>query len=116
MEGRILDLIDVGDSASPGAGILMNWRSYVYLCDDPSFRHIVLLDSPNILGRERWASSQVSEKARAALDKAGQQELSGKYRVELINRVVMGVLTEAALMVAEAEDLALAKGKGRQGP
>jgi AcrR family transcriptional regulator len=109
MEARILASMKVGDGAKDGAGMLENWQSYLELCLDPAFRRIVLVDSPNILGRERWTTSPVSEKARAALTGSGQQEGRASYRAALLNRVVMGALTEAALMIAEADDIAVAK-------
>ena len=107
MEARILESMDVGDGNKPGAGVVANWRAYLDLCDDPSFRQIVLIDSPNILGRERWATSPVYEKARQGLSR--QSEVQLELRVALANRVVMAAFTEAALMVAEADDTASAK-------
>lgn len=109
MEERILASMDVGDGTRDGAGMLANWRAYLDLCDDPAFRRIVLVDSPNILGRERWATSPVMEKARAAMSLEAQQAGRASYRANMLNRVVMGALTEAALMVAEADDIDMAK-------
>jgi len=102
MEQRILD------SMVEGGGVLENWRGYLDLCDDPGFRRIVLVDSPNVLGRERWANSPVSQKVREAMaTEAGDK--AEQFRQRLLNSVVMGAFAEAALTVAEAEDLALAK-------
>jgi AcrR family transcriptional regulator len=106
MEQRILESMDVGDRDRPGAGMLANWRSYLALCDDPAFRRIVLVDSPNILGRERWGTSPVTEKARRALRTKNEHS---SYRTTLVNRVIMSAFAEAALMVAEADDIAGAK-------
>lgn len=105
MEQRIVDSMKVGDN---GDGIVENWRAYLELCDDPGFRRIVLVDSPNVLGRERWATSPVSTKARASLQKEGGSR-EQQYRAALFNAVLMGAFTEAALMIAEAEDIAMAK-------
>jgi AcrR family transcriptional regulator len=105
MEQRIMDSMRVGDN---GDGIVENWRAYLELCDDPGFRRIVLVDSPNVLGRERWATSPVSTKARASLQKEGGSR-EQQYRTALFNAVLMGAFTEAALMIAEAEDIAMAK-------
>jgi AcrR family transcriptional regulator len=99
MEQRILDSMQVGD----GGGFVDNWRAFLDLCDDPAFRQVVLVDSPNVLGRERWATaSPVHEKARGAL--AAPKGESG-YRAVLVNRVLMSAFTEVALMIAEAEDV-----------
>jgi len=109
MEQRIIESMKVGAEAGQGAGIVENWRAYLDLCDDPGFRRIVLVDSPNILGRERWSSSAVTEKARAALGKTEEGDKGAQYRADLINAVVMGAFTEAALMIAEADDIEMAK-------
>ncbi|QFU75718.1 TetR/AcrR family transcriptional regulator [Halioglobus maricola] len=105
MEQRIIAALGAGEESEPGERLLVNWRAYLDLCDDPAFRRIVLIDSPNILGRERWVSSPVSSKARKILDEAGGSNL----RSSLINRVLTGALTEAALAVAEADDIDAAK-------
>ena len=106
MEQRILDAMQVGES---GVGLLENWRAYLALCDDPAFRRIVLIDGPNVLGRERWASSPVSEKARSSLASGTAGDEESRYQATMLNAMVMGAFTEAALMVAEAKDIDLAK-------
>lgn len=114
MELRIIEAMDIGEGDLPGAGLLANWQAYLTLCDDPAFRQIVLKDSPNILGRERWASSPVTAKARSATLKVKSRGKRARYRAQLMNAVVMGAFTEAALMVAEADDVAMAKREAQQ--
>ena len=109
MEARIVASIRTGENGGGGADIVENWRAFLGLCDDPAFRRIVLIDSPNILGRERWNTSAVTEKARIALQRGEADAPAKVYRQAMLNRVVMGAFTEAALMVAEAEDPAFAK-------
>ena len=105
MEQRIVDSMGV-----PGEeGIVDNWRAFLALCENPGFRRIVLVDSPNILGRERWSSSAVMEQARANLGDVPRSDAAGQFRAALLNRVVIGAFTEAALAVAEAPDPALAR-------
>lgn len=109
MEARITEAMDVGEGDSRGAGLLANWRAYLALCDDAAFRQIVLKDSPNILGRERWARSPVTAKARSALDAGKARSKKERYRSQLLSAVVIGAFTEAALVIAEADDVAVAK-------
>lgn len=113
MEQRIIASMRLEPESQGGAGFVENWRAYLNLCDDPAFRQIVLVDSPNVLGRERWANSPVSEKARESLNRSrgGRQR---HYRQALVNAVFMGAFTEAALMIAEADDLELAKREAEQ--
>ncbi|MEH6548513.1 MAG: TetR/AcrR family transcriptional regulator [Pseudomonadales bacterium] len=108
MELRIIESMKYNSEKEKG-GILANWRAYLDLCDDPAFRQIVLVDSPNILGRERWASSAVTEKVRASMKVIPGGSKEQQYRAELLNAVVMGAFAEAALMIAEADDIAMAK-------
>ncbi len=109
MEERIVQSMNVGADGEPGAGIIENWRAFLELCDNPEFRRIVLVDGPNILGRERWSSSSVSQKARSALDKRSKSGAVEQCRAAMFNRVVMGAFTEAALMIAEADDVQMAQ-------
>ena len=109
MEQRIVDSIQVGDGGEPGVGIIENWRAYLALCDDPAFRQVVLIDSPNVLGRERWRHSPVSEKARAALGRRPRASKPEQYRSALLSAAIMGAFTEMALMIAEADDMATAQ-------
>ena len=105
MEQRIIESMS---ATADSEGILANWRAYLDLCDDAAFRRIVLVDSPNILGRERWLHSAVTEKARSALERSSNDKVQ-QFRAELLNAVIMGAFTEAALMIAEADDIAMAK-------
>jgi AcrR family transcriptional regulator len=109
MEERILASMNIRTATKPGAGILANWRAFLDLCDDPGFRRIVLVDSPNILGRERWATSGVSAKTRSALGYQDNLESLEQFRLAMFNRVIMGAFTEAALMVAESDDIQMAR-------
>ena len=114
MERRIVESMRLERDGEQGAGIVDNWRAFLALCDDPGFRRIVLVDSPNILGRERWTSGAVMEKARSALDTGAKGDRVDQYRAALLNAVVMGAFTEAALMIAESDDIDLAKGEAER--
>ena len=83
------------------------------LCDDPSFRQIVLTDSPNVLGKERWQNSAVTRKALAHFKTTKRGEAKN-YRQQIFSRMLMGAFSEAALFIAEAEDIKIAKREARQ--
>ena len=86
---------------------------YLDLCDDPAFRRVVLIDGPSVLGRERWADSPVSTKARDSFaHDAGDS--AGHFRQTLRDAVFMGAFTAAALTIAEAEDIEMAKVEAQQ--
>lgn len=96
-------------SEQPARTILQHWRHFLDLCDDPHFRQIVLIDAPNILGRERWAvSPQVIRVQQRMQQKAGDSK-EEQFRLALLGRMVIAALTEAALMIADSDDIQLAK-------
>lgn len=103
MEGKILQTMQSVDrKQSPSAAFLEGWRAFLDLCKDSGFRQIVLIDSPNILGKDRWQNSEVARLARENM--LARFEDSGNYKGELITRMVSGALAEAGLLIAAAED------------
>ncbi len=96
MEERILDGLHAHPPAEDRG--LADWRRYLALCEDPEFRRIVLVDAPNVLGRERWASSEVTRTVAARLG-GGASGAS-----ELAARMLIGAMAEAALAIAESDD------------
>lgn len=111
MEQRILETMRYGE---PGVGLVENWRAYLELCEDPAFRQVVLVDSPIVLGRERWATSPVTEKARASLGSEAGDDAVARVRRSLLNAVFMGAFTEAALAIADAEDISIARAEAEK--
>lgn len=110
MEARILDVMaSAAINADATSGIVENWKAFLDLCDDARFRRIVLIDSPNILGRARWADSEVSAKARGLFDQKQVKSKKEQYRNVLLQRIVMAAFAEAALVIAEAEDVETAR-------
>lgn len=92
-EQRILDQPrpSAADSIDPARDLYRGWRTFLDLCEDPGFRRIVLVDSPNILGRDRWATSSVSR----------DMEAGANHDQELTLRILRGAMAEAALALAE---------------
>lgn len=99
-------------NASPTG--LAQWRAYLDLCDDPGFRQVVLIDSPNILGRERWNNSPVSVAVRSTLTSSELGNVAEQFRSRLLQAVVMGAFAEAALTIAAADDMAMARAEAEQ--
>lgn len=98
-------------SIEESTDIMASWRAFLKLCDDPGFRRIVLLDSPNILGRDRWMNNGVVAASRQTLFQQKNSEMSEteQYHQALIGRVLIAAFAECALMIAEAKDIELAK-------
>lgn len=103
MEQRLLDSIHISEDAR--ASSEQSWHSFLNLCDDPAFRRIVLIDSPAILGRDRWSTSPVMQKARMAFNGERHDAGQASFRDELLSRVMVSAFTEIALAIAEADDI-----------
>ncbi len=100
MEERILESLEQSAREGDRDGSVA-WRGYLALCEDPGFRRIVLVDGPNVLGRERWATSPVTRTVAARL-RGGDGERP--RRSALAARMLIGALAEAALAIAESND------------
>lgn len=110
MSERIIDTMVEDQEMDPEQVLKQSWRQFLNLCDDPGFRRVVLIDSPNILGRQQWSSSPVYIRASELVNSTQiPRSAAKKFRSALVNRVMMGAMAEAALMVAEAEDIPMAK-------
>ncbi len=107
MAERVLAALSRPDSNSNEHVVTQGWAAFLDLCDDPHFRQIVLVDGPNILGRDRWVSSAVTSKAMELLTTGNNNPK--QFHSELKSRMMMAALAEAAMMIAEAEDAKWAK-------
>lgn len=100
MEERILASLQVEDDADVD-GDRAAWRRYLELCEDPEFRQIVLVDGPSVLGRERWATSEVTRTVEARL---GGPSDGPAGTPNVAARMLIGAMAEAALAIAESDD------------
>lgn len=98
MEQKIVDALTT--KASEG-DFLAGWQAFLALCDDAGFRQIVLIDSPNVLGRDRWINNDVMTTAANLLSRS---VIKNAQQKELIIRMALGAMAEAALMIAAAEN------------
>lgn|SRR5690554_3377213 len=77
------------------------WQAFIDICKQADFRQIVLLDAPNVLGRQRWHDSEVVQLAEQALT---QYLPSSPAHATLLTRMLLVALAEAALVIAESDD------------
>jgi AcrR family transcriptional regulator len=102
MEERILASLQSDTSGGQREPVRSAWRAFLELCEEPGFRRIVLIDSPNVLGRERWAESPVTRMAiDRLLEARGDRD---RRRAEIAGRMLIGAMSEAALAIAESDD------------
>jgi AcrR family transcriptional regulator len=81
------------------------WQMFLNCCYQPGFVQIVLIDAPHVLGRERWRETRVVETARQLLTSLNPEVFGADSQDgELLMRMLMASMAEAALMVAERPD------------
>jgi AcrR family transcriptional regulator len=76
------------------------WEGFVAQCEDPTFRQVVLVDAPNVLGRNRWPGASALPWCRTL---ASETSAASDPGAEMAARVALATLCEAAMMVAEAD-------------
>jgi len=106
----------LGESVAPGAGALETLEAgaemFLDQCLEPEVQQIVLLDAPAVLGWERWREigARYGLGLIEALLTAGMD--AGEIRrqpIAPLAHALLGALDEIAMLVARAEDPALAR-------
>lgn len=107
MEEQLLEWLDNFAKQGEELSLQQGWDDFITLCKRPGFAQIVLIDAPHVLGRDRWKISRVVAKANDILLSKGlgfptvdDNSQSAKDK-ELIMRMVMAALAEAALMIGQ---------------
>jgi AcrR family transcriptional regulator len=104
-ERRIIETIErVADDGVVEGDVLQlfqrRWKALLNLCNESGFRRIVLIDSPNVLGRDRWVSSEVTRNMQSLASLTAQRSIE----LELTMRIMRGAAAEAILALAEADN------------
>ena len=74
-------------------------RECLELLSDPPFQRIVLIDSPVVLGRERWTDSGVVRTVESLMDRA--LPIRDPLQRDLVKRMAVGAMTAAVLSLTE---------------
>lgn len=101
LEQELAKALENGIKGSKGSVTQAGWSSFLEMSNNRQFRQVVLVDAPTILGRERWAESAVIIKVREIFQ--GIKPGMNAQKTELITRMLIAALAEAALMTAEVE-------------
>jgi AcrR family transcriptional regulator len=86
--------------------------AFLDACQEPYVQQIALVDAPSVLGWEAWR--EVEERYGLGLVRAGLQLLMDQnvieqQPVEPLAHLMLGALTEAGMVIAQAEDPDLAR-------
>jgi AcrR family transcriptional regulator len=97
----------MGDVADPWELILAGTRSFLDACEEPAVKQIALIDAPAVLGWDEWR--EIDERyglglTRTALGGAIEAGVLRPLPLEPLSHLLLAALSEAALMIASAED------------
>jgi AcrR family transcriptional regulator len=102
MEQQLVQSLENSLAVNTEKAPLAGWQAFLDMSANHHFRRVVLVDAPNILGRERWASSAVIVKVREIFRRIRPGISPAKS--ELLLRMLIAALAEAALMTVEMEN------------
>jgi AcrR family transcriptional regulator len=88
------------------------WEAFLDACLDPAVQRIILLDAPSVLGPKAWR--EIASKYGLALVQFGIRSLMEaglieEQPVDPLSHLVIGALSEAAVVIAQAEDTEAAR-------
>ncbi|MFD4351057.1 TetR/AcrR family transcriptional regulator [Nocardia sp. NPDC058519] len=109
---RIRAAID--SSTDPVERVDRAMGTFLDICTEPAYRHIVLLQGPVALGWRRWR--EIDQRHLSGLVVEGAQHLLDAGRIqphppELLASAIYGALTEMSLTIAESDDLPLGRAR-----
>jgi AcrR family transcriptional regulator len=99
---RIIDLGEIKETN----GLLQIWAEFLDACNQKEFVQIVLVDSPHVLGRERWKETTVMKQVEGLILSSPlmlHMQLS-ELDKQLLIRMLTTALAEAALTIAKNPD------------
>jgi AcrR family transcriptional regulator len=96
----------------PWEQVTAGWNAFLDACLDPAVQRIILLDAPAVLGPKAWR--EIASKYGFALVQVSLQSLVDAgliddEPVDPLAHLVIGALSEAAVVIANAEDTAAAR-------
>lgn len=77
------------------------WKIFLLMAKNPHFRQTVLIDAPNILGRERWNQCAVSTQVQLWIGHIFSN--SSALQQEIISRILFSALAEIAMLITHHE-------------
>ena len=97
----------MGEVADPWELMLAGTRSFLDACEEPAVKQIALIDAPAVLGWDEWR--EIDERyglglTRTALGGAIEAGVLRPLPLEPLSHLLLASLSEAALMIASAED------------
>jgi AcrR family transcriptional regulator len=114
LQQQIMERIEVAaaGAADPWSGLQAGLQAFLDACLDPAVQRVVLLDAPSALGWAEWR--ELDERygfrlLRDALQALMEAGLLERQPVEPLAHLLLGALSAAGLLIAEAADTAAAR-------
>jgi len=102
LAGKINELAENEDFSAEQA-----WDIFLDVMQQPGFNRVVLIDATRVLGRERWPDTSVFKAVKALLNSSEHpigayfHQLFNSTEAEIVIRMVIAALAEAAIAMAE---------------
>jgi hypothetical protein len=98
--------------SDPWEVMVTGTRAFLDACDDPAVKRIALTDAPAVLGWSEWR--EVDERyglglMKGALGGAIEAGILREAPLEALAHLMLGALSEAAFLIANADDSASAR-------
>jgi AcrR family transcriptional regulator len=93
----------------PWSAMVAGTNAMLDACLEPAVHRIVMIDAPAVLGLQKWRESDQSyylAAMKAAVQAAVEQGQLERQPVEPLAHLILGALTEAAMLIAHAEEKA----------
>lgn len=113
-ESELLDILNTADTSGTGTPgnterNLLIWEKFVDICQNKAFRQIVLVDSPNILGRDRWVNSEITKTAIKQVSFTSKKDDDSSIEENiLMGRMALAAMTETAVYIGEHDNFDVA--------
>src|SRR5262245_12253041 len=91
--------------------------AFLRVCVEPSVQSILLVDAPAVLGWPKWREMDAKYGfglLKQALAVAMQAGLVKKQNVDVLTHILLGALTETAMVVAQSDDPAKTRGEAER--
>ena len=82
-------------------------RAFLDACTEPEVRRIALIDAPSVVGWQTWREVDTRYGLgllRGVLERAALQGVLDAERTDLLSHLLLGALSEAAMLIAHAGD------------
>jgi AcrR family transcriptional regulator len=104
-------------AADPIQALQRGIAVFLKICTEPAVHRILLIDAPAVLGWPKWRAMDAKYGfglIRQTIGAAMQAGLIVRQNVDVLAHILLGALTETAMVVARSEDQRKARGEAER--